>query len=122
MKVDSLLVNTSRAELIEPGALYAELSTHPGKRAELDVFDIEPATLQNEPLLHLPNVLATPHLGYVEQNSYELYFRVAFENVLALPKANLPTWFCPYRVDDHVTSAVLAPISKSQADKGKQPS
>lgn len=44
MKVDSLLVNTSRAELIEPGALYAELSTHPGKRAALDVFDIEPAT------------------------------------------------------------------------------
>ncbi|WP_447833292.1 D-2-hydroxyacid dehydrogenase family protein [Aeromonas veronii] len=83
MKVDSLLVNTSRAELIEPGALYAELSTHPGKRAALDVFDIEPATLQNEPLLRLPNVLATPHLGYVEQNSYELYFRVAFENVLA---------------------------------------
>lgn len=83
MKVDSLLVNASRAELIEPGALYAELSTHPGKRAALDVFDIEPATLQNEPLLRLPNVLATPHLGYVEQNSYELYFRVAFENVLA---------------------------------------
>ncbi|MEV3831153.1 D-2-hydroxyacid dehydrogenase family protein [Aeromonas allosaccharophila] len=83
MKADSLLVNTSRAELIEPGALYAELSTHPGKRAALDVFDIEPATPQNEPLLRLPNVLATPHLGYVEQNSYELYFRAAFENVLA---------------------------------------
>ncbi|WP_421331096.1 D-2-hydroxyacid dehydrogenase family protein [Aeromonas veronii] len=83
MKVDSLLVNISRAELIEPGALYAELSTHPGKRAALDVFDIEPATQESEPLLRLPNVLATPHLGYVEQNSYELYFRVAFENVLA---------------------------------------
>ncbi|TNI85519.1 D-2-hydroxyacid dehydrogenase family protein [Aeromonas sobria] len=83
MKRNSLLVNTSRAELIEPGALYAELSTHPEKRAALDVFDTEPATPQNEPLLRLPNVLATPHLGYVEQNSYELYFRVAFENVLA---------------------------------------
>ena len=83
MKADSLLVNISRAELIEPGALYAELCNHPGKRAAIDVFDIEPATPQNEPLLRLPNVLATPHLGYVEQNSYELYFRVAFENVLA---------------------------------------
>ncbi len=70
MKADSLLVNISRAELIEPGALYAELCNHPGKRAAIDVFDIEPATPQNEPLLHLPNVLATPHLGYVEQNSY----------------------------------------------------
>lgn len=83
MKADSLLVNTSRAELIEPGALHAELSSHPEKRAALDVFDTEPATQENEPLLRLPNVLATPHLGYVEQNSYELYFRVAFENVLA---------------------------------------
>lgn len=83
MKADSLLVNTSRAELIEPGALYAELSANPTRQASLDVFDVEPATLDNEPLLRLPNVLATPHLGYVEQNSYELYFRKAFENVLA---------------------------------------
>ena len=69
MKVDSLLVNTSRAELIEPSALYTELSTHPGKRAVLDVFDIEPATQESEPLLRLPNVLATPHLGYVSKTA-----------------------------------------------------
>ena len=83
MKADSLLVNTSRAELIESGALHAVLSANPTRRAALDVFDSEPANLDNEPLLALPNVLATPHLGYVEQNSYELYFRKAFENVLA---------------------------------------
>ncbi|WJV63565.1 D-2-hydroxyacid dehydrogenase family protein [Pectobacteriaceae bacterium C52] len=83
MKPDSLLVNTSRAELIEPGAVYQALSTNPTKRAALDVFNIEPATLENEPLLSLPNVLCTPHLGYVEKNSYELYFKVAFENVIA---------------------------------------
>ncbi|WP_447831582.1 D-2-hydroxyacid dehydrogenase family protein [Aeromonas salmonicida] len=83
MKADSLLVNTSRAELIESGALHAVLSANPTRRAALDVFDSEPANQDNEPLLALPNVLATPHLGYVEQNSYEFYFRKAFENVLA---------------------------------------
>ena len=83
MKADSLLVNTSRAELIESGALHAVLSANPTRQAALDVFDSEPANLDNEPLLALPNVLATPHLGYVEQSSYELYFRKAFENVLA---------------------------------------
>lgn len=82
MKSDSLLVNISRAELIEPMALYGELSSVPTKKAALDVFDIEPATKHNEPLLSLPNVTATPHLGYVEQNSYELYFSIAFENIL----------------------------------------
>ncbi len=83
MKPDSLFVNTSRAELVEPGALLAELREHPGKRAAVDVFENEPATAENEPLLGLPNVLCTPHLGYVERNSYELYFRIAFENVVA---------------------------------------
>lgn len=83
MKSDSLLVNTSRAELLEPGALYAELSACPTKRAALDVYDHEPATLSNEPLLSLPNVLASPHLGYVEKTSYELYFKAAFDNVVA---------------------------------------
>jgi len=83
MKADSLLINISRAELLEAQALYAELAAHPGKQAAIDVFDNEPATLANEPLLHLPNLLATPHLGYVERNSYELYFKAAFENVLA---------------------------------------
>ncbi|MEJ2765650.1 D-2-hydroxyacid dehydrogenase family protein [Photobacterium sp. MCCC 1A19761] len=82
MKPDSLFVNTSRAELVEPQALYDELSKHPTKRAALDVFENEPATIESEPLLSLPNVLATPHLGYVEHHSYALYFRVAFENLL----------------------------------------
>jgi len=88
MKPDSLFVNTSRADLVEDNALYAELSGCPTKRAALDVYKHEPATLQNEPLLSLPNVLASPHLGYVEKNSYELYFRVAFENVIAFAAGN----------------------------------
>ncbi|MCO7252545.1 D-2-hydroxyacid dehydrogenase family protein [Dickeya oryzae] len=83
MKPDSLFVNISRAELVVPGALWHELRAHPGKQAALDVFDNEPATSENEPLLTLPNVLATPHIGYVERGSYELYFKTAFENVVA---------------------------------------
>lgn len=83
MKPDSLFVNTSRAELIEPNALYTEMKANQTKRAALDVFLMEPATKENEPLLSLPNVLCSPHLGYVEKGSYELYFNIAFENVLA---------------------------------------
>lgn len=88
MKPDSLFVNTSRAELIETGALYQTLSQTPSKRAAVDVYDNEPADLENEPLIGLENVTALPHLGYVEQNSYELYFKIAFENVLAFAKGD----------------------------------
>ena len=83
MKPDSLFVNTSRAELVEAGALYTELVQNPTKRAALDVYDTEPASAEIEPLVSLPNVLASPHLGYVERNSYELYFKIAFENIVA---------------------------------------
>lgn len=82
MKPDSLFINTSRSELIEKSALYNELVRIPSKRAALDVYDIEPTSLATEPLLTLPNGTGTPHLGYVEKNSYELYFKIAFENLL----------------------------------------
>ena len=82
MKEDVLFVNTSRAELIEPYALFEALHHHPHRQAAVDVFDVEPALLENEPLLTLDNVTATPHIGYVEKNSYELYFSVAFENIV----------------------------------------
>lgn len=83
MKPDSLFLNISRSELVERGALYKELVEVPTKRAAIDVFDSEPASHDSEPLLSLSNVTATPHLGYVEQNSYELYFKIAFENLLS---------------------------------------
>lgn len=83
MKAGSLFVNISRAELVEKGALYASLKKTPTKRAAIDVFETEPATREHEPLLSLPNVLSTPHIGYVEQNNYENYFKVAFENIVA---------------------------------------
>jgi len=88
MKADSLLVNMSRAGLVEENALYEELKSVPSKMAAIDVFDNEPVRDASDPLLSLPNVLCTPHLGYVEKNSYERYFQIAFENVLNYLEGN----------------------------------
>jgi len=83
MKSDALFVNTSRAELVEHGALEAGLAQgHPGFAA-VDVYESEPVLGANHPLLKLPNALCSPHLGYVEQGNYELYFGTAFDNVVA---------------------------------------
>ncbi|MBB5371522.1 MULTISPECIES: D-2-hydroxyacid dehydrogenase family protein [unclassified Janthinobacterium] len=81
MKPTALFVNTSRAELVETGALEAALPTGRPGAAALDVFTNEPLP-PTSPLLKLPNVLATPHLGYVERDSYELYFRYALQNIV----------------------------------------
>lgn len=85
MKPDALLVNTSRAELVTAGALEAALQRGRPGFAALDVFESEPLPA-NAPLLRMPTVLATPHLGYVEKDSYELYFRAAFQNVVDFAK------------------------------------
>ncbi len=81
MKPDALFVNTSRAELVEEGALEAALQAGRPGTAALDVFTEEPLPA-DAPLLRMPTVLATPHLGYVEQDSYNLYFKAAFENIV----------------------------------------
>ena len=81
MKPTSLLVNTSRAELIETDALIAALNRGRPGMAAVDVFESEPI-LQGHPLLRLENCICTPHIGYVEQESYELYFSAAFDNVV----------------------------------------
>lgn len=81
MKPTSLLVNTSRAELIEPDALIAGLNRGRPGMAAVDVFEAEP-TLQGHALLRLENCICTPHIGYVEQDSYEMYFGAAFDNVI----------------------------------------
>jgi D-3-phosphoglycerate dehydrogenase len=81
MKPDALFVNTSRAELVAEGALEQALQRgYPGGAA-VDVFSSEPL-VPDAPLLRIPTVLATPHLGYVEKDSYEIYFRAAFENIV----------------------------------------
>ena len=81
MKPDALFVNTSRAELVAEGALEGALKQGRPGTAALDVFTSEPLA-QDSPLLRIPTVLATPHLGYVEKDSYEIYFQAAFENIV----------------------------------------
>ena len=81
MKPTALLVNTSRAELIESGALLAALNRGRPGLAAVDVFESEPI-LQGHALLRLENCICTPHIGYVEQDSYELYFGAAFDNII----------------------------------------
>jgi len=81
MKPGALFVNISRAELVAEGALEAALHAGRPGYAALDVFTSEPLA-PDSPLLRIPTVLATPHLGYVEQDSYEMYFKAAFENVV----------------------------------------
>ena len=81
MKPTALFVNTSRAELLEPDALLVALNRGRPGLAAIDVFESEPI-LQGHALLRLENCICTPHIGYVEQESYELYFSVAFDNVV----------------------------------------
>jgi D-3-phosphoglycerate dehydrogenase len=82
-----LFVNTSRAELVEEDALENALRKGRPGHAALDVFTSEPLA-GDAPILKIPTVLATPHLGYVERDSYELYFRAAFENVVNFANGN----------------------------------
>ncbi|WP_374318464.1 D-2-hydroxyacid dehydrogenase family protein [Aquabacterium sp.] len=81
MKPTALLVNTSRAELIEENALVTALNRGRPGMAAVDVFESEPI-LQGHPLLRLENAVCTPHIGFVEQDSYEQYFSAAFDNLL----------------------------------------
>src|SRR5262249_5126854 len=83
MKPAALLVNTSRAPLIEPGALVAALKAgRPGMGA-VDVFEDEPVRDPNHPLLTLPQVIATPHVGYVTRDEYEVQFSEIFDQIVA---------------------------------------
>lgn len=81
MKSDALFVNISRAELLQPDALLSSLQAGRPGYAALDVYESEPLPPAS-PLLQMENVLASPHLGYVEKDSYELYFRSAFQNIV----------------------------------------
>ena len=83
MKPTSLLVNASRAELIELGALEAALKKGRPAYAAVDTYESEPVLGADHPLLHLPNCLCTPHIGFVERDNYEAYFGIAFDNINA---------------------------------------
>ena len=85
MKPTSLLVNTSRAEIIETNTLIGALNRGRPGMAAVDVFENEPI-LQGHALLRLENCICTPHIGYVEQNNYEKIFGAAFDNVISFIK------------------------------------
>ena len=89
MKPTSLLVNASRAELIELGALEAALKKGRPAYAAVDTYESEPVLGADHPLLHLPNCLCTPHIGFVERDNYEAYFGIAFDNINAYVSGSL---------------------------------
>jgi D-3-phosphoglycerate dehydrogenase len=83
MKPTAIFVNTSRAGLVEPGALEAALQAGRPGRAAVDVYEQEPVTGGDHPLLHMPNVICTPHLGYVTRDEWEVQFADIFDQILA---------------------------------------
>jgi len=83
MKPTSLLVNTSRAGLVAPGALVAALKAGRPGMAAVDVFEKEPVRDASHPLFALDNVVCTPHIGYVSKDEYEIQFSDIFDQILA---------------------------------------
>lgn len=83
MKPSALIVNTSRAGLIAPGALLAALRAGRPGSAAVDVYEEEPLRNADDPLLRLPNVVASPHIGYVTRDEYELQFSDIFDQIVA---------------------------------------
>jgi len=83
MKPTALIVNTSRGPIIEEGALVRALKEGQPGYGAVDVFDEEPVVNGNHPLLKMDNVVCTPHLGYVDRDTYEKYYGAAVDNLLA---------------------------------------
>jgi D-3-phosphoglycerate dehydrogenase len=83
MKPTALIVNTSRAPLIEPGALLAALQSGRPGMAAVDVYEEEPVRDIEHPLLQMSNVICTPHLGYVTREEWEIQFTDVFDQILA---------------------------------------
>ena len=83
MKTTALIVNTSRAPLIEPGALVSALRAGRPGMAAVDVYEDEPLTDIRHPLLTMDNVVCTPHIGYVTREEYEIQFAEIFDQITA---------------------------------------
>jgi D-3-phosphoglycerate dehydrogenase len=83
MKPSATFVNTSRSGLVEPGALEAGLkAARPGRMA-LDVFDVEPLTDIDDPVVTHPNVISTPHIGYVTEDELDMQFADIYDQINA---------------------------------------
>jgi len=83
MKPSALIINTSRAQLIEPGALVSALESGRPAMAAVDVYDEEPLLDTQHPLLHMDNVVCTPHIGYVTREEWDLQFSDVFDQINA---------------------------------------
>ncbi len=90
MKPTALMVNTSRAPLIEPGALVNALRAGRPGMAAVDVYEDEPVRDTSHPLLNMPQVVCTPHIGYVSREEYEVQFTDIFDQIIAYA-AGTPT-------------------------------
>jgi len=88
MRPHSILVNTSRAGLIEPGALVDALRAGRPGYAAVDVFEEEPMRDPDSPLLQFERVVATPHIGYVTREEYETQFTDVFDQIVAFAAGN----------------------------------
>jgi len=88
MKPSALLVNTSRAGLIEPNALVRALQQGRPGMAAVDVYEQEPLTDRNHPLLAMENVVCTPHIGYVTRDEYEIQFADVFDQIVAFAEGH----------------------------------
>jgi D-3-phosphoglycerate dehydrogenase len=88
MKPTALLVNTSRAPLIEPDALVEALRRGRPGMAAVDVYEHEPVRDAAHPLLNMPNVVCTPHLGYVTRDEYEVQFVDIFDQIVSYAVGN----------------------------------
>jgi D-3-phosphoglycerate dehydrogenase len=108
MKPTALLVNTSRAGLIEPGALVAALKNGRPGMAAVDVYEEEPLLDARDPLLAMENVVCTPHIGYVTREEYEVQFSDVFDQIVAYAAGE------PINV---VNPRVLEPGSLRTADR-----
>jgi len=102
MKPDALFVNTARAGLLAPGALEQALDSGRPGSAAIDVFDHEPLVNPEDSLLRRSNVLATPHIGFVEEDNYEAFFSGAFDNIRRFEAGER----------SHLVNAANAPVSQ----------
>ncbi|MBM9593853.1 D-2-hydroxyacid dehydrogenase family protein [Roseitranquillus sediminis] len=88
MRPDAILVNTSRAGLIAPGALLAALDAGRPGTAALDVFDAEPVTDPDDPIVSHPRVIPTPHIGYVTAEELDVHFHDIYDQIIAFERGD----------------------------------
>lgn len=106
MKPTAIFVNTSRAGLVERGALVEALQAGRPGAAAVDVFEHEPVAAARDPLLHLPNVVCTPHIGHVTREEFELQFSDMFDQINAFAAGSPINVVNPEALTQHGVSAV----------------